>query len=292
MIRRIFPAAILLILAVLVLVAPAFAGGWAVISLDELPGQMVRGQAYTLGFMVRQHGVTPMANLTPTIYTTNPASGDTLTVRAEPAGEVGHYQATLTFPSEGAWRWSIDAFTMQQPMPDLRVLPAEPAAAGLTPTVAPSAALALVIIGLLGAVLAVGLGLRSRSRRLAALAVVGLMLAGAGFIFINANASSQETAVARQNQALSPEKTGQALFVAKGCVTCHLNQRIDARYSNFSVQMGPDLSKFSADPDFLRRWLADPSAVKPNTRMPNLELSPDEIEALIAFLNSAPPAGQ
>jgi len=38
------------------------------------------------------------------------------------------------------------------------------------------------------------------------------------------------------------------------------------------------------DSAFIARWLADPSAVR-ETKMPNLHLSPDEIAALVLFLN-------
>jgi cytochrome c1 len=34
----------------------------------------------------------------------------------------------------------------------------------------------------------------------------------------------------------------------------------------------------------VRVWLKDPPALKPDTQMPNLGLSSEEIEALIAFL--------
>jgi cytochrome c1 len=47
---------------------------------------------------------------------------------------------------------------------------------------------------------------------------------------------------------------------------------------------GPDLAGYRADPVFLRRWLRDPQAVRPATRMPDLGLSDAEIEALSAFL--------
>ena len=76
--------------------------------------------------------------------------------------------------------------------------------------------------------------------------------------------------------------TGRALFLAKGCATCH-------RHAEFagSGALGegvPDLSASRWDADFLRRWLADPPAVRPGTAMPNLNLQTDEIDALIAFL--------
>jgi mono/diheme cytochrome c family protein len=93
----------------------------------------------------------------------------------------------------------------------------------------------------------------------------------------------------------TPALDGKALFLAKGCATCHQHAAVST--SN-SVAIGPDLTNYRNSPDFLRRWLADPQAVRPQTApafgpsdvMPNLHLSPDEIEALIAFINN-PPAG-
>ncbi len=93
-----------------------------------------------------------------------------------------------------------------------------------------------------------------------------------------------------------PALDGKALFLAKGCATCHQHAAISA---GNSVAVGPNLTNYRNSPDFLRRWLADPQAVRPETApaygpsgvMPNLHLSPEEIEALIAFITSSP-AGQ
>ncbi|MCZ7546840.1 MAG: cytochrome c [Anaerolineae bacterium] len=41
---------------------------------------------------------------------------------AEPEGDVGHYVATLIFPSPGIWSWSISAFGPEQSLPPLAVL--------------------------------------------------------------------------------------------------------------------------------------------------------------------------
>jgi hypothetical protein len=110
----------LALLLALVFAFPAFAGGWAVITLDELPTDVVAGQPLTIGFTVRQHGVRPLDGLYPTVIasllTENP-----LTVQAEADGSPGHYTATFTFPKAGDWEWSIQAFTMDQRMPTLRV---------------------------------------------------------------------------------------------------------------------------------------------------------------------------
>lgn len=79
---------------------------------------------------------------------------------------------------------------------------------------------------------------------------------------------------------------GKALFLAKGCATCHLNRR--AGDATGLIPIGPDLSNYTNDPAFLARWLADPRAVKPGAGMPNLNLTSSEIADLIAFLNSRP----
>ncbi|HEX3053407.1 MAG TPA: c-type cytochrome [Aggregatilineaceae bacterium] len=84
--------------------------------------------------------------------------------------------------------------------------------------------------------------------------------------------------------ALCSER-GAALFVAKGCASCH--QHADAGFDEYaSVNEGPQLTTYEGDPDFLREWIADPVSVKPQTNMPALNLSEDEIEALILFLNA------
>ena len=77
---------------------------------------------------------------------------------------------------------------------------------------------------------------------------------------------------------------GKALFLAKGCVSCHHHAAI-AGSGAFS-EGNPDLTTFRWSAEYLRTWLQNPAAVKPNTYMPNLGLKRDEIEALIAFLSA------
>ena len=86
---------------------------------------------------------------------------------------------------------------------------------------------------------------------------------------------------------------GRALFRAKGCLTCHRHDAV-AQVSADAMTIAvwgdtgaPNLTNYQPDPDFLRSWLKDPAAVRPGTRMPNLELKEGEIEALIAFLDSS-----
>ncbi len=76
---------------------------------------------------------------------------------------------------------------------------------------------------------------------------------------------------------------GRALFQNKGCITCHMHTQL--AYSGIIVGVGPDLSHYTNDPEFLRRWLANPVAVRATAQMPNLNLTADEIADLIAFLN-------
>jgi cytochrome c2 len=78
---------------------------------------------------------------------------------------------------------------------------------------------------------------------------------------------------------------GRALFRDKGCALCHVHRQVEGRTGDFAY--GPDLSTYTGDPVFLRRWLADPRAVLPIAEMPDLELSTQEIDELIAFLNAS-----
>ena len=86
--------------------------------------------------------------------------------------------------------------------------------------------------------------------------------------------------------ALSDAERGQRLFVAQGCVTCHV-QRAVAGSGTYAV--GPDLTERPLAPDYLARYLADPS-ISPSNRsrgdgaMPDLDLDAAEIGALVAFL--------
>jgi hypothetical protein len=94
-------AASLLLAGMLLLASPAMAGGWAVITLDELSGEIVAGEPFEIGFTVRQHGVTPLDGLTPTVSARQP--GSSVTEQAKAQGATGHYVATLTFPQGGEW---------------------------------------------------------------------------------------------------------------------------------------------------------------------------------------------
>jgi hypothetical protein len=101
--------------ALLALAAPARAGGWAVITLDTIPQSVRAGQAFQVGFMIRQHGQTPVnqdwegRTLSPTLQAKRQGTTQTVTFVARQAGAVGHFVVDITLPSEGIWEWSIAA---------------------------------------------------------------------------------------------------------------------------------------------------------------------------------------
>jgi mono/diheme cytochrome c family protein len=253
---------------------PAWGGGWAVVTLDELPANVQANEPFMIGFTVRQHGRTPLAGLEPSVVVTHAAGNDRVIVPAKDEGPVGHYTARITLPSAGEWTWGIDAFGALNPMPSL-VVAASPQE-GTLPAAPPTA-----VVGASGIAALLGLTLLSRRRlAIAAAAIaVSVILAGAGFMV--------SKPVAVEVAGSSPSSlvdVGAALFVAKGCVTCHTNGAAPNE-AHIRLSIGPDLSVYSRDPAFLRVWLANPAQVRGNTEMPDLDLSPDEIEALIAFLN-------
>jgi cytochrome c2 len=301
---------LVLLFGVLFLVVPAtLAGGWAVITLDQLPAEVVAGKPHSIGFMIRQHGRTPWVYGQVMVHAVHIQSHETISVQAEAEGATGHYVATLNFPQAGTWRWGIEAGLMpgQQPMPDLTVL-ASPQAGSLEVSTSSGAQQTLVGdsitggsfplslgIGLIGSIATVGT-LFFWWRKRTPLALVSLTVAAVigiiGFSLVaRASAFSREvTPNLPDRPALTASvELGQSLFVAKGCIVCHRHAAISEVRQRFGGEFvefwaGPDLPTLATDPKLLHDWLKDPSAMKPNTDMPNPELKEAEIEALVAFL--------
>jgi hypothetical protein len=92
----------------------AAAGGWVVITIEDLPGEFHAGSPQALSFMVRQHGQTPTAGLSPILEATNRATGESIRLEAEETAKTGRYTVRLEFPSEGQWAWSIRAAPFNQ----------------------------------------------------------------------------------------------------------------------------------------------------------------------------------
>ncbi len=123
--RLLFTCVLVALLAVLA--EPAFAGGWAVTSLDPLPqAGFHAGQSYSIGFTIRQHGVSPFNQAQPRIRAS--LGQEHVNVAARRDGE-GHYVATLQFPTAGAWTWKVDQTPFaSQELGMIQVLPPLPAA--------------------------------------------------------------------------------------------------------------------------------------------------------------------
>jgi len=198
--------------------ADAF-GGWAIITLRDVPGRLVVGTPTELSFIIRQHGVDPLTGLEPVVEarTGTLLTGTKVTAKAKPGLVRGQYTAALTVPKEGEWRVTINS--------------------GFGPS------------------------------KLELLPI---------------RATDGKTTVA----ALAGAELGKHLFVAKGCVMCHVH----AATGDEQVIKGaaPDLTGKQFDPAYLALWLADPSIRPPSAGkgpMPNLALSKPEIAALALFVN-------
>jgi hypothetical protein len=103
--------ALLAAVAFAALTGTAHAGGWATVELGEMPSGLVAGEPWHVELIVKQHGVTPMADVTPSVEITNDA-GAVHTFAARPTKNVGHYVAEVTFPAAGEWKTRLyDGFT-------------------------------------------------------------------------------------------------------------------------------------------------------------------------------------
>ena len=84
------------------------AGGWATISADPLPEQISVGAKIPLNFLVKQHGVTPLAGLKPTVLINQGSDAPTKFAASE-GKATGWYTATLSFPKPGDWHITIES---------------------------------------------------------------------------------------------------------------------------------------------------------------------------------------
>ena len=286
----------LILLLALALAVPALAGGWAVVTLDSLPGPLTRGEPVTVGFTIRQHGQTPWIYDGVGVEATHVESGQKFAASAKAEGAPGHYVAELDLPRAGAWRWGVVSglYPEIQPMPDLTVVDGGAAAAAEMTASASTAASplpsALSIAAGLAILAAVAWALaarRSRAGLVAALAVA--IVALVAFALAPRLSRAQAPAVQEKAALAQPQpdaQQGEALFIAKGCVVCHAQPSGASRIRIDTQDVGIDLTKIAYSPEYLRLWLADPKSIKPQTFMPDLDLSPAEIESLIAYLGS------
>jgi len=201
-------------LVLLIVATTAFAGGWAVITVQSLPEYLVVGKPTTVTFLIRQHGRT-LADMNARL---SAASSDGLSAKCvvTRTGNPGEYKAVLSVPQPGDWTIRIDADLGQSVWRPIKAVRAEDAVPAPVPEVV----------------------------------------------------------------------RGEHLFVAKGCITCHVNREVVGRNL---VSAGPELTGKKYPSDFLKKFLADPAAAMGKTAenfdMPNLSLAKNEIDAIAAFIN-------
>ncbi len=75
-------------------------GGWAVVSVKDLPEYFVAGQQYTIEFQVRQHGRTLLSGLRPELVVTSGSARGVL-IPAAARSAPGTYAVTFTAPASG-----------------------------------------------------------------------------------------------------------------------------------------------------------------------------------------------
>jgi hypothetical protein len=189
-------------------VTVAHAGGWAVITVTEVPEYVVTGQPVTVTYAVRQHGRHLLSNLEGRVAASR--TGGIVSVASKAASEEGHYSATVTLPASGDWIVSIDSGFGGRGVTRVPLMAIEPGAAA---------------------------------------------------------------------PVVSDRARGGRLFVAKGCVTCHVDIRI-----------GPDLTAKRYRSEYLRTFLAGRSPVRPSKPegfdMPDLGLQEHEITLLVAYITA------
>jgi cytochrome c oxidase subunit 2 len=95
------------------------------------------------------------------------------------------------------------------------------------------------------------------------------------------------------SEPTTPEqRQGQHVFLTSTCVMCHT-----VRGSRAASRVGPELTHVATratlaagtlpnTPEHLARWVRDPQAIKPGSRMPAAELSAADLDALLAYLRS------
>lgn len=125
MLKKFIVAGGLTLILVGLVVSSSMAGGWAVITLDNLPESPRVGEKLSIGFMVLQHGVTPTNEVEPYLQANNANTGDSIKLSATQEGPEGHFTIAVTFPSEGTWDWEIVPFPLEgTKLQSLVVLPA------------------------------------------------------------------------------------------------------------------------------------------------------------------------
>ena len=72
---------------------------------------------------------------------------------------------------------------------------------------------------------------------------------------------------------------GRQAFMRNGCYGCHTVGRVGTPLARDLTHVG---AKYR--PEYLEKWLRDPSYLRPSTHMPAIELTEADIQSVAAFL--------
>jgi cytochrome c oxidase subunit 2 len=85
----------------------------------------------------------------------------------------------------------------------------------------------------------------------------------------------------------SPAAQGAQLFAEKTCINCHLITSAGPNLTHLGDRQTLGAGVLENTPENLARWLTNPQDVKPGVHMPNMNLTPDQVNALVAYLEAS-----
>ncbi|KAA3659452.1 MAG: hypothetical protein DWQ04_22260 [Chloroflexi bacterium] len=278
----------LLLIALLGVVGQTFAGGWSVVTVSALPKSVVAGVPFTIQFAVRGHGQQLFGGVPARVTAVHTATQEKISLPADEASTVGYYEAEVVLPTAGQWQWKISTWNVDYPMPPLAVQSAAVSPIFNNEADGINAKLFIspifLVVGIVGTVLAFFGYWRKRT-----LMRLGWVMGAVGVVILSFGWGwrGSETAVAQNNSitpvpAIAAEGLGESLFVAKGCISCHQHDKVTM--ADNLVNFGPNLTNYKGHADYLTQWLNNPADIKPDTQMPRLGLSDEEIAVLVSFL--------
>jgi cytochrome c2 len=92
----------------------------------------------------------------------------------------------------------------------------------------------------------------------------------------------------------SPEALGAQIIATKPCTGCHTIPGVPGATGQVGPNLGGVASRpkiaggavTNSGPDDLKKWISDPAADKPGTAMPKVPLTDDELNNIVAFLET------
>ncbi|ABW66010.1 c-type cytochrome [Desulfosudis oleivorans] len=79
-------------------------------------------------------------------------------------------------------------------------------------------------------------------------------------------------------------KTGKAVFTDKGCIACHSPDRNKAGQSRRVPMLSDAGQKLTAL--WMAKWIEDPRSINPDTWMPKLDITPEDVKNLAVYLTT------